>query len=157
VIHSLVEFNDGTMLAQLSEPDMRFPIQYALTWPERWPGRAKPLDLAKFATLHFDRPDRRRFPSLDFAYEALARGGTMPAVMNAANEVAVARFRAGEIRFPAIWRVIQETMAAHRPVLASRLAAVLSADAWAREFARSAGGKSSPRRQGGTEKRVRRI
>jgi 1-deoxy-D-xylulose-5-phosphate reductoisomerase len=155
VIHSLVEFTDGTMLAQLSEPDMRFPIQYALTWPERCPGRAKALDLAKFAALRFERPDRRRFPALDFAYEALARGGTMPAVMNAANEVAVARFRAGEIRFPAIWRVIQATMAAHTPGSASRLPAVLAADAWAREFARSAGGNGSSRRPGGAETRGR--
>jgi 1-deoxy-D-xylulose-5-phosphate reductoisomerase len=135
VVHSLVEFTDGTMLAQLSEPDMRFPIQYALTCPDRLPCRARSLDLAKFASLTFRRPDRRRFPALDFAYRALAVGGTLPAVMNAANEVAVDRFRTGAIRFPTIWEVIRETMDAHRPTPARRLADILAADAWARETA----------------------
>lgn len=135
VVHSLVEFRDGTMLAQLSEPDMRLPIQYALTWPARQLGSTRRLDLAKCATLRFERPDHRRFPSLSLAYAALAQGGTMPAVMNAANEVAVTRFRQGEIKLPDIWRVIRQTMAAHAPADGTDLAQILAADAWAREFA----------------------
>ncbi len=89
----MVEFIDGTVLAQMSVTDMRFPIQYALTYPEKVPGGLEPLDFAKTGTLTFDAPDKKRFPSLDFAYTALNAGGTLPAVMNAANEIAVERFQ----------------------------------------------------------------
>ncbi len=135
VVHSMVEFIDGTVLAQMSTPDMRFPIQYALTWPHKHPGSLEPLDFTRFSELTFELPDRKRFPSLDFAYEALRQGGDMPAVMNAANEVAVARFRRGEIRFTDIWTVIEKTMAAHTVMAYAELDEVLAADSQARAFA----------------------
>ncbi|HBC89610.1 MAG TPA: 1-deoxy-D-xylulose-5-phosphate reductoisomerase [Lentisphaeria bacterium] len=135
VIHSMVEFIDGTVLAQMSEPDMRFPIQYALTYPVKHAGSLKPLDFAKLAGLSFEEPDRRNFPALDFAYEALEKGGTMPAVMNAANEVAVERFRKSEIRFTDIWNIIEKTMSYHKRLDRPSLDAILSADKWARDTA----------------------
>ena len=132
VIHSMVEFIDGTVLAQMSTPDMRFPIQYALTYPAKRRGLLKPLDFAKLAGLTFERPDRKKFPSLDFAYEALKSGGTVPAVMNAANEIAVERFRKSEIRFTDIWVIIEKVMSSHRKLDRPSLDAILSADKWAR-------------------------
>ncbi len=137
IIHSMVEFIDGTVLAQMSEPDMRFPIQYALTYPVKHSGSLKPLDFAKLAGLTFEKPDRRNFPSLDFAYEALDVGGTLPAVMNAANEVAVERFRKSEIKFTDIWNIIEKTMSYHKRLDRPSLDAILSADKWARERAAS--------------------
>ena len=137
VIHSMVEFMDGTVLAQLSAPDMRFPIQYALTHPAKHRGLLKPLDFAKLAGLTFERPDRKNFPSLDFAYEALKGGGTLPAVMNAANEIAVERFRKSEIRFTDIWAIIEKVMSSHRKLDRPSLDAILSADKWARTAASS--------------------
>ena len=135
VVHSMVEFIDGTVLAQMSSPDMRYPIQRALTFPVRHRGMVKPLDFAKLAELSFEAPDRENFPSLDFAYEALKRGGTMPAVMNAANEIAVERFRLGEIRFPDIWSIIEKTMYSHNELDHPCLDAILKADLEARGFA----------------------
>ncbi len=137
IIHSMVEFVDGTVLAQMSEPDMRFPIQYALTYPVKHAGSLRPLDFAKLAGLTFERPDRRNFPSLDFAYEALKVGGTMPAVMNAANEIAVERFRKAEIKFTDIWNIIEKTMSYHKRLDRPSLDAILSADKWARQMASS--------------------
>ena len=137
VIHSMVEFMDGTVLAQLSAPDMRFPIQYALTHPAKHRGLLKPLDFAKLAGLTFERPDTKNFPSLDFAYEALKGGGTLPAVMNAANEIAVERFRKSEIRFTDIWAIIEKVMSSHRKLDRPSLDAILSADKWARTAAAS--------------------
>ncbi len=137
VIHSMVEFIDGTVLAQMSEPDMRFPIQYALTYPVKHAGSLKPLDFAKLAGLTFEKPDRRSFPSLDFAYAALKGGGTLPAVMNAANEVAVERFRKSEIKFTDIWNIIEKVMSYHKKLDRPSLDAILSADKWARERAAS--------------------
>jgi 1-deoxy-D-xylulose-5-phosphate reductoisomerase len=135
VIHSMVEFTDRTILAQMSTPDMRFPIQYALTWPEKCPGEMAPLDFAVFNKLSFELPNRNLFPSLDFAYSALRAGGTMPAVMNAANEVAVEKFKTGAIGFTGIWHIIEKTMAKHQTVKNLSLAAVIDADRWARQTA----------------------
>jgi 1-deoxy-D-xylulose-5-phosphate reductoisomerase len=135
IVHSMVEFIDGTVLAQMSTPDMRFPIQYALTWPHKHPGSLEPLDFTKFSDLTFEVPDRKRFPSLDFAYESLRQGGDMPAVMNAANEVAVEKFRRGEIKFTEIWTIIEKTMAAHKVNDYQALAVVLDTDRRARAFA----------------------
>ncbi len=135
VVHSMVELVDGALLAQLSHPDMRFAIQYALTYPERTAGGLPKLSFAQGLTLQFEEPDRKRFPSLDFAEEAMRCGGTMPAVMNAANEVAVEKFHRGEIAFPTIWSIIEKTMAAHRVEPQESLAQILEADRAARSFA----------------------
>jgi 1-deoxy-D-xylulose-5-phosphate reductoisomerase len=135
IIHSMVEFIDGTLLAQMGMPDMRFPIQYALTYPQKFPSALKTLDFAKFANLSFEQPDTTRFPALGFAYEALRKGGTLPAVMNAANEVAVERFRKGDIPFTGIWEIIENAMSSHNPLDQPKLGAILSADKEARELA----------------------
>ena len=110
VIHSMVEFVDGSVLAQLGSPDMRIPIAYALAWPERMATPAQRLDLAAIARLDFEAPDLQRFPALRLAREALEAGGAAPIVLNAANEVAVASFLAGEIRFPDIARLVEEML-----------------------------------------------
>lgn len=110
VVHSLVEFIDGSVLAQLGSPDMRIPIAYALAWPERMPTPAQPLDLSAIARLDFAAPDLDRFPALRLAREALEAGGAAPIVLNAANEVAVASFLTGEIRFPDIAGIVQEAL-----------------------------------------------
>jgi 1-deoxy-D-xylulose-5-phosphate reductoisomerase len=136
IIHSLVEFVDGSVLAQLGWPDMRLPIAYALTYPRRLPLNCEPLDLGKVAQLTFERPDFTRFPCLRLGYEAAEIGGTMPAVLNAANEVAVAAFLEGRLSFPGIPRVVEETMAAHTSEPLKDLAQVLAVNNWAREQAR---------------------
>ncbi len=134
IIHSLVEFVDGSVLAQLGWPDMRLPIAYALTYPRRLPLNGEPLDLGKVAQLTFERPDFERFPSLRLGYEAAETGGTMPAVLNAANEVAVAAFLAGRLPFPGIPRVVEQTMARHTPAPLENLTQVLAVNHWAREY-----------------------
>ncbi|HET7710040.1 MAG TPA: 1-deoxy-D-xylulose-5-phosphate reductoisomerase [Sphingomicrobium sp.] len=110
VIHSLVEFIDGSMLAQLGSPDMRIPISYALAWPDRMASAAEPLDLARIGRFDFERPDEQRFPALRLVRETLARGGAAPAVLNAANEVAVAAFLAGQIRFTDIAGLVEDAV-----------------------------------------------
>ena len=135
IVHSMVQFIDGAWLAHLSMPDMRFPIQYAFTWPQRMNTGLPELDLPSLASLSFEKPDKSRFPSLDFAYHALRTGKTMPAVMNAANEIAVDRFRQGHISFPAIWKIVEKTMNAHECLADSDLDAILAADSWARNYA----------------------
>ncbi len=137
IIHSLVEFVDGSVLAQLGWPDMRLPIAYALTYPRRLPLNSEPLDLGKVAQLTFERPDFTRFPSLRLGYEAAGVGGTMPAVLNAANEVAVAAFLDGRLPFMGIPRVVEETMAAHQAAPLESLAQVLAVNSWAREHAQA--------------------
>jgi 1-deoxy-D-xylulose-5-phosphate reductoisomerase len=137
IIHSLVEFVDGSVLAQLGWPDMRLPIAYALTYPRRLPLNSEPLDLEKVAQLTFERPDFKRFPALRLGYEAAKSGGTMPAVLNAANEVAVAAFLAGRLPFPGIPRVVEETMAKHTPAPLENLDQVLAVNNWAREYAQN--------------------
>lgn len=132
IVHSLVEFVDGTVLAQLGVTDMRLPIQYALSHPERWEAAIPGLDLTRPMHLDFDRPDQDRFPCLGLAYRALARGGSAPAVLNAANEEAVSGFLEGRIPFTAIPESVGEVMEAHPSSPLSALEDVLEADAWAR-------------------------
>jgi len=142
VVHSLVEFVDGSILAQLSKPDMRHPIQYALTWPHRLRNSMPPTDLAKIGSLTFEEPDLKKFPSLRLAREAGSVGGTMPAVFNAANEVAVARFVDGQIGFPQIFDTVEKVMTAHHSgrgrtslVASPTLDVILETDLWARKEA----------------------
>lgn len=135
IVHSMVEFVDGSVLAQLSRTDMGFPIQYALTWPERLKGGLKPLDFSELAKLEFEAPREDDFPALRLARTAGLRGGTLPAVFNAANEVAVDAFLDRRLPFPGIWQVVEATMDAHEVELASSLENVVNADGWAREFA----------------------
>ena len=136
IVHSLVEFRDGSVKAQLGVPDMRLPIQCALTYPERLPGSAVPrLDLKRIGTLTFAAADKRRFPCLGLALEAGRRGGTYPAVLAAADEVAVQHFLAGHLRFLDIGRAVEEALGAHSGVADPSLEDVLAADAWARSFA----------------------
>ena len=135
IVHSLVEYVDGSMIAQLSNPDMRVPIAHALAFPERIESGAKPLDLAALKTLSFERPDEARFPCLPLAYTALREGGTAAAVLNAANEVAVEAFLGARLRFTAIAHVIADTLSALPARPAAGLAEVLAADDAARRFA----------------------
>jgi 1-deoxy-D-xylulose-5-phosphate reductoisomerase len=134
VVHSMVEFVDGSIIAQLGVTDMRLPIQYAFSYPERWSGGLPRLDLVKAAHLEFLVPDRRRFPCLDLAYRALRDGRSLPVVLNAANEVAVAAFLAGRLAFVAIPEVIERAMDAHTPAAFETLADVRAVDRWAHEF-----------------------
>lgn len=136
IIHSLVEYCDGAVLAQLGAPDMRLPIQYALTWPERVPGPADLLDLLTCGPLHFAPPDLEAFPCLALAIQAAKTGGTAPAAMNGANEVAVARFLADEIGFYDIPRLVEETLSQVPVVHAPGLEDILAADAAGREIAK---------------------
>lgn len=135
VVHSLVEFVDGSMMAQLGAPDMRVPIQYALTYPTRLPGNYKRLNLLEAATLEFYAPDLDRFPCLRYAYDAGRQGGSMPAVLNAANEVANQLFREERISFLDIERVIASVMEQHDVLAHPNLDDILGADAWARRTA----------------------
>jgi 1-deoxy-D-xylulose-5-phosphate reductoisomerase len=135
IVHSLVEFVDGSVLAQLGMPDMRLPIAYALSYPRRLPLNSPPLDLCRIGQLTFEPPDLSRFPGLGLGYEAAAAGGTMPAVLNAANEMAVAAFLAGRLKFPDIPRVVAAAMGAHRKEPLTDLDQVLGVDRWARDFA----------------------
>jgi 1-deoxy-D-xylulose-5-phosphate reductoisomerase len=135
IVHSLVEFVDGSVLAQLGVTDMRLPIQYALAYPERWEAPFARLDLGKPLRLDFHPPDRQRFPCLDLAYRALAEGGSQAAVLNAANEEAVAAFLAGRVPFTAIPDCIADVMSARPAQPLGSLEDVLAADAWARRQA----------------------
>ena len=136
IVHSMVEFVDGSVLAQLSHSDMCFPIQYAVTWPERVPNSLRPLDFAKVARLEFEPPRREDFPALDLAREAGERAGTLPAVLNAANEVAVASFLQSQIPFPRIWETVAHVMRRHAVVADPCLDDILEADREARAMAR---------------------
>lgn len=136
IIHSMVEYVDGCVMAQLGVPDMKAPIAYALTYPERVPTGVKPLDLTALSGLTFFAPDDSRFPALRLAYRALSDGESMPAVLNAANEVAVEAFLAGKIPFTAIPRVIESTMDVHRPHALPSIEEVLLVDRWARDKTR---------------------
>ena len=136
IIHSLVEFVDGSVKAQLGEPDMRLPIQIALAYPERLPNAAvSRLDLARIGELHFGAPDYRRYPALALALKAGRQGGTYPAALAAADEVAVEHFLAGHLRFIDIPRLLDDALAAHKGAADTELEAVLAADTWARAFA----------------------
>lgn len=135
VIHSMVEYVDGSVLAQLGSPDMRTPIAHALAWPERIDAGVKRLDLVQVAQLSFERADFERFPCLGLAYEAMRRGGTATAILNAANEIAVAAFLERRLRFNAIANVIEHTLGACSVHEADSLDVVLAADEWARQIA----------------------
>ena len=137
IIHSMVEFIDGSVLAQLSNTDMCFPIQYALTWPARKKAGLRPLDFPALGKLEFFAPRETDFPALRLARQAGLTGGTLPAVFNAANEVAVDAFIAGDLSFPGIWQRVEATMAAHQTRPANELDAVMEADSWARQHCRS--------------------
>ena len=132
IVHSMVEFTDGSTLAQLSYSDMCFPIQYAVTWPDRVANSLPPLDFAKLSKLEFSIPRYDDFPALNLARRAGEIGGTLPAVMNAANEVAVAAFLDRKVRFPEIWKIVEDVMDEHPPVAHTDLDAILGADQWAR-------------------------
>lgn len=136
VIHSMVEYADGSVIAQLGNPDMRTPIAYALGFPERIEAGVEPLDLCRIGTLNFERPDFQRFPCLRLAYEALSEGGNAPAVLNAANEVAVEAFLGGNLGFTSIPRVIAQTLADVPWKEVASMEDVLAADGVAREVAR---------------------
>ncbi len=135
IVHSMVGFSDGTVMAQMGVPDMKAAISYALSWPERLDLGLDFPDFFHLAGLFFEAPDRTRFPSLDFAFAALKQGGTLPAVMNAANEVAVDAFLNRRIGFPDIFHVIKKTMAAHTVVSSPELSDIVTADQWARQWA----------------------
>jgi 1-deoxy-D-xylulose-5-phosphate reductoisomerase len=147
VVHSMVEFVDGSILAQLSTPDMCLPIQYALTYPGRAPNRRVETNLAKLGTLTFEEPDPDRFPALTLARRAGEVGGSLPAVLNAANEVAVEAFCAGEIRFEDIPHLVARTMDRHQVMPHPSLGQILQTDAWARAEAAQVPASVRPRMQ----------
>jgi 1-deoxy-D-xylulose-5-phosphate reductoisomerase len=135
IIHSMVEYTDGCVIAQLGTPDMKAPIAYALAYPERIATGVKQLDLTAFSGLTFFKPDHEKFRCLELAYRAINAGESMPAVMNAANEIAVAEFLAGRIGFTRIAEAIERTMAAHTAHELKSIDEVLKADLWGRETA----------------------
>ncbi len=132
IVHSMVEFTDGSVLAQMSHSDMCFPIQYAVTWPERVPNSLAPLDFGQLRQLEFITPRYDDFPALNLARRAGETGGTLPAVLNAANEVAVSAFIEKRINFPDIWQLVAEVMGRHACIADASLDAILAADQWAR-------------------------
>ena len=135
IVHSMVEFVDSSVLAQLSHSDMCFPIQYAVTWPDRVPNSLRPLDFARLARLEFEAPRPDVFPALALARQAGETGGTLPAVLNAANEIAVAAFLNRRLSFPGIWQTVAAVMAEHRTIAHAPLDAIVEADQWARVHA----------------------
>jgi 1-deoxy-D-xylulose-5-phosphate reductoisomerase len=137
IVHSLVELTDGSVIAQLGVTDMRLPIQYACSYPERWDGALPTLDLTRAGHLEFLPPDHERFPCLRLAYRALRAGGTLPVVLNAANEIAVDAFLDGKLGFTSIPRVIERTMNAHTVEDVSTEDVVRRIDTWGRDKARA--------------------
>ena len=135
LIHSMVEFDDGVIIAQLSEADMRIPIQYALSYPQRLINKLSGVDFYRLSALHFERPDFKKFPCLALAYQAARQLGTMPAVLNAANEVGVNSFLSKQIDFLTIPKIVEKVMRRHRNILKPGLSDIMAADAWAREEA----------------------
>ena len=132
VVHSMVEFQDGCLMAQLGTPDMRIPIQYALTYPRRLPSLGEPLDMLAVRQINFDPPDMVRFPALQLGFDAARAGGSAGAVLNAANEAAVAAFREGLIDFGEIAELVADALAGHEWIAAPSMTELLEADAWAR-------------------------
>ena len=137
IVHAMLVLADGSLLAMMSSPDMRIPIQYALSYPERWPAAWKPLDLGQLGSLSFEPPDLERFPCLALGIEAARLGGTAPAVLNAADEELVAALLAGEIQFADLPVLLREVFEEHAAVPARSLGAIRAADRWAREAARA--------------------
>jgi 1-deoxy-D-xylulose-5-phosphate reductoisomerase len=146
IVHSMVEYADGSIIAQMGVPDMRVPISYALAYPDRSLSGGCFLDLSKERTLEFFAPDVDTFPALRFAYRAIEAGGSMPTVLNASNEVAVAAFVEGKIGFLDITRIVDETMACHTPVREQSIAAIIEADRWGRETAENIIGRLNKQR-----------
>ncbi len=138
IIHSMVEFVDGSVLAQLSHSDMCFPIQYAVTWPDRVANSLRPLDFAELGRLDFEAPRCDVFPALDLARRAGEKGGTLPAVLNAANEAAVSAFLSGKIPFPKIWELVEHSMKTCAHLSSPTLQDLIEADAEARSVVQSA-------------------
>ena len=136
IIHSLVEFIDGSLIAQMNETSMRVPIQYAMTWPDRQPGLMQPFDFVKHSTLQFMRPDLQKFSCLRLAYDAMREGGSLPCYMNAANEVLVERCLNKEISWHGIAQKLETLMERHSPSGADSLEKILAVDAEARREAR---------------------
>ena len=132
IIHSMVRFVDGSVIAQMSVPDMKGPISYALSYPQRFEGILPVLDLAEIGQLTFEEPDRKKYVSLDLTYDALKKGGTMPCVLNAANEVAVKAFLNEQIPFTGIPQVVSDTMLQHEVLKGDSIEEVLSASKWAK-------------------------
>ncbi|MEL7207993.1 MAG: 1-deoxy-D-xylulose-5-phosphate reductoisomerase, partial [Actinomycetota bacterium] len=143
IIHSMVTYSDGSTIAQLSHPDMRLPIGYALAYPDRFPVPYGEIDWAKLSRLDFEAPDTAAFPCLELAYAAGRAGGTAPAVLSAANEVAVEAFLAGAVRWTDIPVVIEEVLVGHEPGTAATLEEVLAADADARQQAATVAARRS--------------
>jgi len=137
VVHSMVRYQDGSIIAQLGIPDMRIPIAYALSFPNRLKGSWPALDLTEHGELNFEPVEKRRFPALSLAYQALREGGTMPVVLNGANEIAVAAFLEGRIGFREIHRIIARTMNRHVKRVAKEIGEILEVDQWARQHAAS--------------------
>lgn len=137
IVHSMVQFCDGSVIAQLGCPDMKLPIQYALTYPERQPSQFERLDFWQLHDLTFERPDTETFKGLKFAYEAGRIGGSMPCVFNGANEVAVAAFLRGDIHFLDIYDIIEQTMLKRETIMEPTLEELLAEDRWARDYART--------------------
>ncbi|MEW6006927.1 MAG: 1-deoxy-D-xylulose-5-phosphate reductoisomerase [bacterium] len=134
IVHSMVEFSDGSVLAQMSVPDMSLPIAYSLTFPKRLKRMAPSLDLSKIGSLTFKKPDLERFPSITYGYNARKIGGTMPAVLNAADEVCVSDFLEKKISFNEIFKGVKKAMSAHKPKTNPTIEEILEADAWARNY-----------------------
>ena len=133
IVHSMVEFNDGNVIAQLSSTDMYFPISFALSYPRRLPYSSSRLDLVRLGTLEFEKPQYKKFPSLGLAYKAALTGGTMTTVLNAANEVAVNLFLNNKIKFIKIPKIVAAVMKKHSVILSPKLKDIIKADNWARE------------------------
>jgi len=137
IIHSMVEFQDGSFKAQLGVPDMRVPIQYALIYPERWPLKVDPLNFAQLKQLTFEEPDLKTFKCLQLAYDSLKESGTMPAVLNASNEVTNLAFREGKLKFTQIADINETVMNKHALIAEPSLEEILQSDLWARDIAQS--------------------
>jgi len=136
IVHSMVGFCDGSVIAQLGITDMRLPIQYALTYPDRWDGAWPEMDITTIGKLTFTRPDFKKFPALGLAIEAARTGGTLPSVLNASDEEAVAAFLNGRLSFSSIFTVVEKVVRDHRVVACPKLRDILAADGWARERTR---------------------
>ncbi|MFI5379414.1 MAG: 1-deoxy-D-xylulose-5-phosphate reductoisomerase [Tepidisphaerales bacterium] len=157
IVHSMVEFVDGSVIAQLSPPDMKTPIQYALTYPDRVCGIGRRLDLTQAHTLHFEPPDMERFPALRLAYLAIKLGGTAGAVLNGANEAAVQAFTSGKIRFTGISRLVETTITGHKLQPDPSMDDLLEADRWARNRVESlvlSGGMCPPAGRSSATQRI---
>ena len=136
IIHSMVEFQDGSILAQLAAPDMRLPIQYALTYPRRYESGLVPMDFFQLKKLTFSKPDHSKFPALKLCYDVARKGGSLPSVLNAANEEAVEAFLKGVLNFSKIYSVVEKVVLKHTIIPHPSIKEVLAADAWAREEAK---------------------